>query len=460
MQTGIYTSDKLKICVFEEDTEYLKYLTYTLSLINYSNIISCSNIENLSKELEVSTEVLLITCIYNDFDKIDNFFKLIKKINLETKIIVVSGIIDSSIIFQCFKNGVIDFIEKNGDTKNKLINRVNSVLVNENKITQAGIPKLTFKKQNVKSFIIGNSPAIRKIDGLIEKASKSMINVLITGETGTGKELVAKFIHQDSVRGNHPLITVNMAAIPKELIESELFGHEKGAFTGASNQRIGKFESATNGTLFLDEIGEMDYSLQAKILRVLQEKEIVRVGGNKTIKINCRIIAATNRNLQEEIHNGNFREDLYFRLYGLCIELPPLRERGNDKILIAEKIIENYCKENNLPITKMTEEAKEKINAYSFPGNIRELKSCIELAIVMSNGVEILPSDIQLNKSLNITSLLTKEKTMDEYQKHIVKHFLDRYNKNVVKVAERLSLGKSTIYRMIKENEEYFYPKK
>jgi two-component system response regulator AtoC len=239
-------------------------------------------------------------------------------------------------------------------------------------------------------------------------------------------------------------------------LESELFGHEKGAFTGAIGQRIGKFEQASGGSIFLDEIGEMDFNLQAKLLRVLQEKELVRIGGNKTIKINCRVITATNKNLQDEVSEGNFREDLYYRLYGLCIHLPPLRERGKDKILIAKFIIENYCRENNLKPVKLSDDAVNKLSEYTFPGNIRELKSCIEIAIVMSNGSEIKADDIQFNNHLNIKKLISEEKSLAEYEREIIRFFLSRYNQNVIKVADRLQIGKSTIYRMIKENTEFF----
>lgn len=189
---------------------------------------------------------------------------------------------------------------------------------------------------------------MEKVNQLIEKAIQVNITVTVLGETGTGKEVIAKAIHYNSDKKNKPFVAVNVAAIPSELIESELFGHEKGSFTGALTRRIGKFEEATGGTLFLDEIGEMELPFQAKLLRAIQEREIVRIGSNTPVKVDCRIIVATHRNLKDEVKNNRFREDLYFRLYGLTIELPPLRERGKDILILAQYFVANFCKENNI----------------------------------------------------------------------------------------------------------------
>ncbi len=233
-------------------------------------------------------------------------------------------------------------------------------------------------------------------------------------------------------------------------MESELFGHEKGAFTGAANRRIGKFEEAHNGTLFLDEIGEMDVSLQSKLLRALQEKEIIRVGSNDIVKTNVRIIVATHRNLKEEIAKGNFREDLYYRLLGLPISLPPLRERDTDILLIAKFFIEQSCKENNLGKKHLSLDAKQKLMTYTFPGNVREIKSVIELACVMADGEEINEEDLQIHFT-PIKSSHTKNGnyTLKEYTLKLIQQYLDEYDYDVLKVAGKLDVGKSTIYRMI-----------
>lgn len=287
----------------------------------------------------------------------------------------------------------------------------------------------------------------------MEKALKTNITVSITGETGTGKELVAKAIHYNSSRKKKPMVAVNIAAIPKELIESELFGHEKGAFTGAASRRIGKFEEAEGGTLFLDEIGEMDLNLQSKLLRVLQERELSRVGGNDVIKIDVRIIVATHRNLQDEVKNGNFREDLFYRLLGLPIQLPPLRERDKDVVLLAKYFLDQFALENGFKKFKITTEAQEKLLQYPFPGNIRELKSIIELAAVMAQDNQVTPEDITFVNTPR-DSFMIKEMKLQEYTYHIIRNYLNKYDNNVMEVAKRLDIGKSSIYRYLKEMEE------
>jgi DNA-binding NtrC family response regulator len=297
---------------------------------------------------------------------------------------------------------------------------------------------------------------MQKVYGLIQKASQNNIIVSITGETGTGKEEVAKAIHYNSSFAKGPFVAVNMAAIPKELAESELFGHEKGAFTGAVAARIGRFEDATNGTLFLDEIGELDLSLQAKLLRVLQEREVMRVGGNKLTKINCRIVVATHRNLLEEVKEKRFREDLYYRLLGLQINLPPLRIRGTDILLLSKYFIEKFCKENNQQPKLLSKKAGEKLLTYEFPGNIRELKSMIELAIVMSNTNTIEEDDISIYPTLNSSNggvIMNEEMTLDDYNRLILQQYLEKYDNNISIVASKLNIGRSTVYRILKREQ-------
>jgi transcriptional regulator with GAF, ATPase, and Fis domain len=265
--------------------------------------------------------------------------------------------------------------------------------------------------------------------------------------------MVAKAIHYNSDKQKKPFVAVNVSAIPKDLIESELFGHEKGAFTGAVTRRIGKFEEADGGTLFLDEIGELDISLQAKLLRVLQEKEITRIGDNQVIPVNARIIVATHKNLLEEVQAKTFREDLYYRLYGLPIQIPPLRERNGDVLLLAKSFIEKFCTENKMEKKTLSQSAQEKLMGYRFPGNVRELKSIVELAVVMSDGPTIEAENITLNKTTNVTDLLATGKTLKEYTNNIIQHFLDANNGDVLLVAKLLDIGKSTIYRMVQSRD-------
>jgi DNA-binding NtrC family response regulator len=246
-----------------------------------------------------------------------------------------------------------------------------------------------------------------------------------------------------------------MAAIPTELVESELFGHEKGAFTGATAKRIGKFEEANGGTIFLDEIGDLNLNLQSKLLRVLQEKEITRVGGNASNPIDVRIIVATHKDLLEEMQNNNFREDLYYRLLGLPIKLPPLRERGNDIVKLARLFVKDFSEENNMEPLQINADAVKKLLVYNYPGNVRELKAVMDLAMVMADSNEILPEDIIFTPRQSNSELLQEEKSLRLYTYEIIRFYLKKYNQNILKVAEVLDVGKSTIYRMIKEMEEY-----
>ena len=310
------------------------------------------------------------------------------------------------------------------------------------------------KKYSYENTIIGNSPATKRIYSLIDKAIRTNISVTVTGETGTGKELVAKAIHYNSKRASKPFVAVNMAAIPRDLTESELFGHEKGSFTGANFRRIGKFEEASGGTLFLDEIAEMDISLQAKLLRTLQEKEIVRVGSNKPVKIDCRIIVATNRNLQEVVMKGEFRQDLYYRLFGLPLNCRPCATAVTDVVLLSKHFIREYCRENEFPMKSLSKSAIDKLLSYSFPGNIRELKSVIELAITISDTDEIEAEHIILGNEMLLADQIENEMTLREYNLRILRNYLDKYDNNIKLVAQKLDIGVATVYRMLKEEQE------
>jgi DNA-binding NtrC family response regulator len=314
------------------------------------------------------------------------------------------------------------------------------------------------EKHSFSASIIGNSPAIKKTFVLLEKASKTNINFSKSGETGTGKEVYAKAIHYNSDRKKAPFVAVNMAAIPSELMESELFGHEKGAFTGAVQRKPGKFEEANGGTLFLDEIAELDLALQSKILRALQEREITRLGGNDKIKLNIRLITATHRDLAAEVQAGRFREDLYFRIIGLPLHLPPLRDRGADVLLLAKHFTDLAAADNHMKPPALSAGAKEKLLQYRYPGNVRELKAAMDLAVVMCEGKEITEKDIMfsnLRQGAPPTAFggEAQGKTLRQYTIEIIAHYLEKNKYNVLEVAKILDIGKSTIYGMIKNKE-------
>jgi DNA-binding NtrC family response regulator len=369
-------------------------------------------------------------------------------------VIIVSAQEKIHTAVELLKLGAYDYIAKDHETKDRLLNSIHNARNRTSLIKEIDhLKKEISEKYTFEKSIIGTSPAIKRVFSLLEKAVQTNISVSISGETGTGKELVAKAVHYNSKRKNKPFVAVNIAAIPRDLIESELFGHEKGAFTGAVTRRIGKFEEAEGGTIFLDEIGEMDPNLQAKLLRVLQEREITRIGGNQVIKLDVRIIAATHKDLAEEVKTARFREDLYYRLLGLPIVLPPLRERGQDVILIAKHVLDQFAHDNQMPKFKISPEAQEKLLQYPFPGNIRELKSVIELAAVMAEGQELRPQDISFNSTTRMESFLYQEMTMQQFMYRIIRHYLNKYDNNVLEVARRLDIGKSSLYRYLKEME-------
>jgi len=370
-----------------------------------------------------------------------------------TQVIVISAQDSIDTAIELMKNGAYDYIMKAPDTREKLSHIINNIyktdqLKNENIVLKDAVKE----KFNFKNLIKGNSREIDHVFELMNKATQTNISVSISGETGTGKELVAKGIHYNSKRSAKPFVAVNVSAIPDGLIESELFGHEKGAFTGADFQKIGKFELANGGTLFLDEIADLNLNLQAKLLRVLQERELVRLGGNDIIPLDVRIISATHKNLAALAGDERFRQDLYYRLLGLPIEIPPLRQRGNDKILLAKFFVDEFCKENELEPKSISNEAKQMLLTYHYPGNIRELKAIMELACVMCSRDTIKPNHLNMNVDESVQNLLSQEKTLEEYNKEIVKYFLNKYNQNVRLVASKLGIGKSTIYRMLQKD--------
>ncbi len=448
------TNKPFKIIVVEDNEWYSKLLVHSLSLNPDFEIESYSSGKEFLSHLSKTTDVVTLDYRLPDMNG-NELLKKIKEFDEDIEVIVVSEQENIETAVELLKAGAYDYIVKAKDIRDRLLNTVNNIRKKSNlKAKVSSLQEQVEYKFNFQNTIIGNSEAIKKVFGLIEKAVNNNITVTITGETGTGKEVVAKAIHYNSKRKDKPFIAVNISAIPSELIESELFGHEKGAFTGASFRRVGKFEEAAGGTLFLDEIGEMETSLQSKLLRALQEKEITRVGSNELIKTDCRIVVATNRSLKEEVKKGNFREDLYFRLYGLPIELPPLRERTNDILVLAKYFIENFCRENEIEEKVLISEAQKKLLNYDFPGNIRELKASVELAIVMSNTNQIAAEDILLSTNDVLTQVISEEYTLREYDIRILNTYLKKYDNNITVVAEKLDISPSTIYRMLKEDKE------
>lgn len=443
--------EPFKIIVAEDDKWYSDFLSYQLSLIPEYEV----EIVRSGKELKESlyTRPNLITLDYSlpDSDGLE-LLKIIKKESPNTEVLIISGQEDVGVAIELFREGAYDYLLKDVDTKERLWHIV--AKIREQGQLRGKVEELqneVKKKYGFEKFLIGKSANFTKMFKLLEKASGSSINVSISGETGTGKEVVAKSIHYNSLAGKNKFVAVNISAIPEGLIESELFGHEKGSFTGASARRIGKFEEANGGTLFIDEIGELDLNSQVKLLRVLQEREIQRLGGNKSIPINCRIICATHKDLNVEVETGNFRQDLFYRLVGLPIKIPALRERKEDILVLAKHFIaENSPKGTSISIS---EEARNKLMNHSYPGNVRELKSVIELASVMCDDGEINARDITFMGSGSISSILLENLSLKEMNKRIILQCLDEMDQNIPEVAKRLDIGKSSIYRLLKDKE-------
>jgi two-component system response regulator AtoC len=447
------TSESYSIFIVEDDPWYGQILEYHLSLNPDYKITRFLTGQDCLNNLYQKPDLISLDFGLPDYPG-DKLFQKIREIAPNVPVVMISAQDAISVAVNLLKIGVADYLVKDDATKDLLWNSIIRIRETQNlkqeveHLREALGQKFSFEKS-----IIGQSEAIKKIFVLMEKAIKTNINVSITGETGTGKEVVAKAIHYNSERKKKNFIAVNMAAIPKELIESELFGYEKGAFTGAMTRKIGKFEEANGGTIFLDEIAELDLNLQSKILRVLQEREVIRVGGNEVIKFDARLIIATHKDLADEVKKGNFREDLYYRIIGLPIELPPLRLRGNDILILAKHFLDDFAKQNKMGILTINKDAKNKLLKYPYPGNVRELKAIMDLAAVMCENNEIKDDDIIFKSIKQSDVFMMETKTLRAYTCDIVKYHLKKHNNDVIEVANLLDIGKSTIYKMLKDGE-------
>ncbi|MBN2615692.1 MAG: sigma-54-dependent Fis family transcriptional regulator [Bacteroidales bacterium] len=447
-------SNTLKIFIVEDDRFYGQLLRHHLSLNPDNEVVWLQNCKECLDRLYEKPDVISLDYMLPDMSGKECFDK-IKSEYPEIPVVIVSGQQDIKTAVDMLKAGAYDYFVKETDTKDRLWNAVNNIRKQKKlSVELDSLKQEVQKKYSFRNIIKGNSDSIKKIFDLMEKAVKTNITVSLTGETGTGKELAAKAIHYNSPRSKKPFIAINVSAIPETLIESEMFGYEKGAFTGANSRKMGKFELASGGTLFLDEVADMDKNMQVKLLRVLQEKEFTRVGGLEEVSVDTRLIVATNKDLAEEVNAGRFRQDLYYRLLGLPIQLPPLRERDNDVLLLATHFIEEFCRENNIPVKDLTPEARNKLQNYHFPGNVRELRSVIELSVVLAEEQSIDERHIHFNSGNPMAGLLNQDCTLAEYESKIIKYYLEKYNGNVVEAAKKLGVGKSTIYRMLKKEKE------
>lgn len=382
-----------RIFIIEDDIMVATLMKQALSKNEKYEIHHFATAEECMNNIHLNPDIITIDYNLPGMDGL-TLMEKVRTYNQHIMVVICSGQESVEVVINCYRRGASDYILKSENMIVDIENTINNLAMNVTLRKEVEILKDQIIDRNKYSNIIGNSNAILRTLRLIQKVEKNNMMVLITGQSGTGKELVARALHYNSDRARKPFVIVNMGAIPEELVESELFGHEKGAFTDARDKRIGKFEEANDGTIFLDEIGEMDMGLQAKLLRVLQEKEVTRIGSNKIMKLDFRLIAATNKNLHQEVKEGRFREDLFYRLQGFLIHLPPLKERGDDIILLAKHFLSQFCVSNKLPQFTISKEACKFMLEYAWPGNIRELKAIIERAALMAENNTITMEDL------------------------------------------------------------------
>lgn len=440
-----------KILIIDDEKNILK----SLEIILGSEGFSVFTATNLSNARDIITKekiyLFLLDVMLKDEDGIAFINKIREQIP-EAIIIMISGHATVKMAVEATQKGADDFLEK-PLSKEKVLITLNNFL----KRLELQQKYSELEEEIYSSQLVGQSEAMQNIIKQIEKVARANSKILITGESGTGKEIVARMIHLKSERRNEAYIKINCAAIPGELIESELFGNEKGAFTGATERRDGKFALADKGTLLLDEIGDMSLPTQTKVLRVLQEGEFERVGGNETIKTDVRIIAATNKDLKKMVDDGVFREDLYFRLNVLPIHIPPLRERTEDIELLINYYLKIFCQDNNQPAIDLDKAAIIKLIEYPWPGNVRELKNIVERMVIMSEDDRItvnqLPTEIS-HPSFETAKAFSEQKTLREVREKIesdyIKYCLDKFDGNVAKLSEVLQIERTYLYKKLK----------
>ena len=380
----------------------------------------------------------------------------IKETKPEISVVMITAYGDIDTAVRALKSGASDFVLKPWDNNKLLATLKLAIQLN---FSKKEVQKLKERETELKKemnreqrYIIGSSPQLMSVLNLVRKVAKTDANVLITGENGTGKELIAQEIHRLSGRAKEVLVSVDMGSLSETLFESELFGHVKGSFTDAHENRQGKFEFANKGTLFLDEIGNLSFHLQAKLLSVIENRQFSRIGSNQLIPTDIRLICATNKNMENMVHEGLFREDLLYRINTIQVELPPLRDRGNDIFTLAEFFLKKYTNKYNKPNLKINQQAHDKLLRYSWPGNIRELQHTIEKAVILSESNIIKPEDLYLRTGspVNFNSSVS---TLEEMEKKMIQLALEKNNGNFTAAAEQLGITRQTLYNRIKRSE-------
>ncbi len=438
---------QLKILVVDDEESVRDSLFSWFSEDGYS-VVCAENAKAALARVEAETfDIVLADLKMPGMDGLE-MLQRIKAINKEAIIIIMTAFATVDTAVKALKEGAYDYVTKpfDPDDLSHLIRNASRQisLVRENETLRTKVDSL----ENVED-LIGRSEAIQKVLSEIESVAPSNSSVIITGESGTGKELVAKAIHANSPRRFYPLVSVHCGALSESLLESELFGHEKGAFTGALYNRKGRFEMADSGTIFLDEIATISPKMQIELLRVLETKSFVRVGGNKEISSDFRVICATNRDLKSLVAQGIFREDLYYRLNVVNIHVPPLRERVEDIPLLVEYFIRKYCNSMNRPLVSIEQSALKRLSEYPFPGNIRELENMVERAIVVGNGKKIQLKDLPFGKEKEQPE--SSLESLEDFEKEFILKILLKYKWNIKRSAEALKVDRVTLYNKIKK---------
>jgi len=445
---------KAKILIIDDERNIRRSVEMILQGAGYEVIEAASSSEATNKLNEQNFDLVLLDIVMpgSELDGLQ-FLPTLKQLSHRPTAIIISGNATIQNAVTATREGAYDFIEK-PISKDKLLIAVKNALA-QRQLTEENA---RLRREMTGQFaMIGASAALQKIREQISRVAPTHTRVLILGESGTGKELVARAIHDASERKPNAFIKVNCAAIPEDLIESELFGHEKGAFTGASTTRDGKFLQADNGTLFLDEIGDMSLRVQAKVLRALQEGEFERVGGTQTLRVNVRVVAATNKNLEEEVRRGRFREDLWFRLNVVPIYMPPLRERKDDIPTLVQHFCELYCRENGFRPKQLAPEAMARLQNHDWPGNIRELRNAIERLVIMTAADTITAADLPLNLQVSQPMLKssfqpgqTLREVRDQVERDYILACLESTGGNITQAAQILGIERSNLHKKMR----------
>lgn len=440
------------ILVVDDEKSVRDSLKMILEYEHYDVVFAENGVKALANVEKNSFEVILLDIKMPGMDGMEVLQRL-KDMHPEIPVIIISGHGTIENAVEATKLGAYDFLSKPLD-RDKVLVTVRNAIEQQNLRTQYQQMREQIEGRQV---ILGDSPKVKEILRIIERVGPTDARVLISGENGTGKELVAKALHRSSRRSDMPMVEVNCAAIPSELIESELFGHEKGAFTGATAQRVGKFEQAIGGTVFLDEVGDMSLPVQAKVLRALEEGKIDRVGGTRQIPVDVRVIAATNKNLPDEIKKGNFREDLYHRLNVIPIHVPPLRERRDDIPILANSFAEEICIRDGIGRKTIADRALQILKSMDWPGNVRELRNIVERLVIMTVSTVIEVEHIELQTTpikSEFEDILNTTVTFQEFKENAERAFirkqLENHGWNISKTAERLGIQRSHLYNKMK----------